>query len=345
MLIIGTVIGAGFASGQEIVAFFGESYISPFIAPVCGVLIAAGSFLFLRIGAIFRAKNVSQLNMHIFGRLHPAADLFLLFNSLIVLAGMLAGLDSLGNMFAPLRPLWSVAGGALCALVVYKGLKGLLRCNSLLIPAVIAVILAVCCLSFGPPLAQTDLSFSPAACAVYSSMNLILAATVLATAEVDAARAAVSSAAAGAVMGTLLFFIIIALNANGASGVMPLLGFARSYPALFYVMAAVVGAAIFTTMLTAASGLTDWLAAVTGDRLFSVVAVVLSGLILSNLGFETVVRLLYPAIGVAGAVYVAASAVAAIRADRAKAIRRGACGTAFRRKRRQDTSARQARTE
>lgn len=313
MLIIGTVIGAGFASGREIVSFFGASYISPVVAVVCGLLIAAGSFLFLAMGTKFGAKNVSEVNTRIFGRLHPVADLFLLFNSLIVLAGMLAGLDSLGNMLFRLQPLYSVVGGLLCGLVVYKGVSGLVRCNTLLIPAVIGVIIAVCVISLGTPLSDFTPRFSLAACIVYSSMNLILASTVLATTDVGLKTAAICSVLAGAVMTVLMLLIIFALNANGAEGAMPLLSFARAYPPLFYTMAAVVAAAIFTTMLTAASGLTDWLTAAVGDRKFAVAVVMLAGLILSNLGFEAVVSWLYPVIGVLGALYVVAALITVVR--------------------------------
>lgn len=304
MLIIGTVIGAGFASGREIVSFFGASYISPVVAIVCGVLLGAGSFLFLAVGTKYKARNVSDVNARLMGRLHPAADLFLLFNSLIVLAGMLAGFDSLGNMLFPLQPLYSIVGAVCCAAVVYKGVSGLVKCNTVLIPAVIGVIIAVCALRFGPPLSDATARFSPAACLVYASMNLILAATVLSVTDVGYKTAAVCSVLAGIVMTVLMLLIIFALNANGAEGAMPLLGFARKYPPLFYTMAAVVAAAIFTTMLTAASGLTDWLTAVTGDRKFSLAAVLLAGLILSNLGFEAVVSWLYPVIGILGAIYI-----------------------------------------
>lgn len=345
MLIIGTVIGAGFASGQEIVAFFGAAYISPLVAAVCGALIAAGSYLFLYLGAKFGARNVSELNVKVLGRLHPAADVFLLFNSLIVLAGMLAGLDALGGMFFPLRPLYSIAGGALCGLVVCKGLNGLMRCNSLLIPAVIGIIVAVCAASLGPPLAEPALRFNPFSCVTYASMNLILAGTVLATVGVGKKRAVICSVAAGAVMGVLLLLILFALNANGAEGEMPLVSMARKYPPLFYTMAGVVAAAIFTTMLTAASGLSDWLTAATGSRRFSVAAVMLAGLILSNLGFETVVGLLYPVIGVLGALYLVLALIAAVRRGRPAAVtRRGDGGSASRRWRRRGTSAPRART-
>ena len=49
MLIIGTMIGAGFCLGREIVSFFGSG-ISVFVAPVCGVIIFAACVLFLTAG-------------------------------------------------------------------------------------------------------------------------------------------------------------------------------------------------------------------------------------------------------------------------------------------------------
>lgn len=312
MLIIGTVIGAGFASGREIVSFFGTGYISPAVAVVCGLLIAGGSFLFLAMGAKFGATNISEVNHRILGRLHPVADLFLLFNSLVVLAGMLSGLDALGNLFFRLQPVYSIAGGILCGAVVYRGVRGLVHCNSVLIPAVIAVIVAVCAVNLGQTPTELPLRFNLGACLVYAAMNLILASTVLATTDVGLKTAAVCSALAGLIMGTLMLLIILALNARGAGGAMPLLWLALEHPPLFYAMAAVIAAAIFTTMLTAAGGLTDWLAAATGDRKFSVTAVMLAGLILSNLGFEAVVNLLYPVIGFLGVAYIAAALVAVL---------------------------------
>lgn len=318
MLIIGTMIGAGFASGQEIVSFFGASYISPWIALVCGILIALGSFLFLYIGHRTKASNISEVNRHLFGKAHLPADIFLLFNSLIVLAGMLAGMDSLGDMLFPLSPLYSIVFGILCALISYRGLKGLLRCNSALIPAVVAMIILVCSLHIAAPLATPAFGLRVPSCVIYVSMNMILAATVLATTDVPLKIAAVCSVAAGAVMGLLLLLIIFALNAGGAQGTMPVLYLAKNMPVLFYCMAAVVAAAIFTTMLTSASGLTDWLAAQTRDRKFASAVVLLAGLILSNLGFETVVAFLYPIIGIIGAAYMAAALFYATVGDRVK---------------------------
>lgn len=307
MLIVGTIIGAGFASGREIVSFFGAGYISPLIAPVCGLLIAAGSFLFLYIGHKTKAKNVTDINRRIFGKLHLPADIFLLFNSLIVLAAMLAGMDSLGDMFFHASPAYSIVAGLLCAVISYKGLRGLVRCNAVLIPLVVAVLITVCALHAGAPLSTPDFGFGLPSCVIYVAMNMILASTVLGTTDISVKCAAGASLAAGGIMSVLMYLIITALNAHGAEGAMPILFMAKNMPVLFYIMAAVVGAAIFTTMLTSASGLTDWLCAQCGDRRFSSAAVLLAGLILSNLGFETVVSFLYPLIGALGGVYMFAA--------------------------------------
>ena len=48
MLIVGTVIGAGFCSGREIVSFFGSG-VSIVVAPVCGVSIFLVFMLFIYI--------------------------------------------------------------------------------------------------------------------------------------------------------------------------------------------------------------------------------------------------------------------------------------------------------
>lgn len=321
MLIIGTMIGAGFASGQEIVSFFGASYISPFVALVCGVLIAAFSFLFLYIGHKTKATDISQVNQRLFGKLHVPADIFLLFNSAVVLAGMLAGMDALGALLFPIQPLYSIVAGILCAFISYRGLKGLLKCNAVLIPVVVVLLIVVCALHIGRPLATPVFALRLPTCLIYVAMNMILAATVLATTDIPVKTAAICSVLAGAVMGLLLLLIILALNASGAYASMPVLNLARKIPALFYAMTAVIAAAIFTTMLTSASGLTDWLAAQTSDRKFSSAVVLLAGLILSNLGFETVVAFLYPVIGVIGLLYLTAALLYATVGDKIQAVR------------------------
>ena len=57
MLIVGTMIGAGFASGREIVTFFGE-VPNAVVALIAGVLVFACSVLFLFVGRRVKKSDI-----------------------------------------------------------------------------------------------------------------------------------------------------------------------------------------------------------------------------------------------------------------------------------------------
>lgn len=307
MLIIGTIIGAGFASGRELVSFFGNR-ISPFTAVLCGLAIFALSVVFLFIGSKLKSGNVSEVNRRLAGRAHVVVDSFLLVNNFIVLAGMLAGMDSLGDLVVKISPVWSIVSGALCVFVVCRGVKGLLNCNSLVVPLIIVSLIFVCAYTAagsGAPIKEFE-SKTLLTLVVYVCMNMMLASTVLTTmGEMSKKQIFVSSAIAAAIMTVLILLLILALNNNPLqSSDMPVLEMARKIsPIAFGLILVVIAVSIFTTMLTAMSGLVAWFSAVFGGRFYSAVFVLLLALALSNLGFSNVVSYLYPVIGVLGVAY------------------------------------------
>ena len=307
MLIIGTIIGAGFASGRELVSFFGTR-ISPFTAVLCGLAIFALSVVFLFIGSKLRSSNVSEVNRKLAGRAHVVVDSFLLVNNFIVLAGMLAGMDSLGNLVLKIRPVWSIASGALCVFVVCRGVKGLLNCNSIVVPLIIVSMIFVCAKTAatgGAPIKEFE-SKTLLTLVTYVCMNMMLASTVLTTmGEMNKKQIFISSGIAAVIMTALILLLILALNNNPfQSADMPVLEMARRInPFVFGLILVVIAVSIFTTMLTAMSGLVAWFSTIFGSRLYSAVFVLLLALALSNLGFSNVVSYLYPVIGVLGVAY------------------------------------------
>lgn len=180
MLIIGTVIGAGFASGREIVAFFGPSP-SPLVALACAVLVFVMCCVFLLVGRKAHADDIGEVNRKLFGRFDVVLNICLLFNSVVSLSAMLAGFDSLFGSIYPLKPLYSVLFAVISTLVVMKGLNGLFKCNGALVPVLIAVIALVTVLSVSSPSCGT-FDFKTAYRSVtYIGMNMMLAAAVLTT--------------------------------------------------------------------------------------------------------------------------------------------------------------------
>ena len=316
MLIVGTVIGAGFASGREIVSFFGL-HTSPFTAVLCGIVIFLLSAMFLFIGSRLNSKNVSEVNVKLTGRFHFITDAFLLVNNLIVLAGMLAGMDSLGASFFSASPLYSIGAGILCVLVVCKGIKGILNCNKIVVPFIVVPLFFVC--MFTVSMAGAD--FSPTfgsvfIIIVYICMNMMLASTVLTTmGKMDRKTILGASAIAAIIMGVLIFVLMAALNSfSDVSADMPVLEMAKKiHPVLYGVMVLIVAVSIFTTMLTAMSGLVSWFEGILGNKLLAAILVLVAGFILSNLGFSHVVGILYPIIGVLGVIYTVLGVIFALR--------------------------------
>ena len=319
-LIIGTIIGAGFASGRELVSFFGSD-ISPFVAPLIGVAIFALSVVFLYIGSKLKSSNVSEVNRRIAGRCHVLVDSFLLVNNFIVLAGMLAGMDSLFSLVLNISPVWAIVSGVLCVFVVTKGIKGLLNCNSIVVPLIIVSLIGICAFSLHSGTVYGSAGFScktAITLIAYVCMNMMLASTVLTTVgDMSKKQIFISSGIAAAIMTALILLLILALSGNPiTSADMPVLELAkRISPFVFGLILIVIAVSIFTTMLTAMSGLADWFCAIFGNRLYSCVFVLLIALSLSNLGFSGVVSYLYPVISVLGVIYTVMCLVYVLRAS------------------------------
>lgn len=305
MLIVGTIIGAGFASGKEISSFFGKN-ISPFVAPIVGLGIFLLCYMFCSIGRLFKSRDFSEVNSKLLGKLHIVADIFLLLNSLIVLSGMLSGMDSLFDPLFPIAPAYSIISGVICAIIVSKGLKGLLGGNSIIVPFIVMFIVLICCFNIGKP--DFSFAFKPftiPAVIIYVCMNIMLACTVLTTVDEKPKTVFWASLIAALIMTILMLIIILTLNSSNVDSDMPLITIAaKTNKILYYIALAAVATSIFTTMMTALSGLSSWLTPLTGDARFSVAVSLVAGLIVSNLGFENVVAYLYPVIGLAGIIYV-----------------------------------------
>lgn len=215
MLIIGTIIGAGFASGREIVAFFGTTP-APLVALVCAALVFVMCLVFLFVGQKAEADDIGTVNKKLAGKFDVVLNIFLLFNSVISLSAMLAGFDSLFGSIYPLKPLYSVLFGAVSVLVVTKGLKGLLRCNAVLVPALILIIAAVTLTNVNSPSFSSFTAKTAYRSFSYISMNMMLAAAVLTVHGLTKKQIIAASAVTAVIVGALLMMFMLALGSSSA---------------------------------------------------------------------------------------------------------------------------------
>lgn len=315
MLIIGTMIGAGFASGREVVAFFGAEP-NILTALITGVLVFGCSVLFLWVGMRVKKSDIGEVNGAIFKKARPVADVFILFNSMIVLGAMLAATDSLCAEFIDLRPLPSILVGIVCAIIAVKGLDGVIKTNAVLVP-IMLVVLSVCCI------AAIDFPLKPRADGInimsvllYVSMNMILSGGVLSTVnKLSRREILLACAIASVVIAGLLLFIMGALQSNSAAHAdMPMLLIAlKSGKTAYFVCLPIIGASIFTTMLTAFKSVYDYISGFIKYRLVVAGMVLLAGLVIGAFGFSSVVNRIYPIIGGIGFIYIACNGVYLIK--------------------------------
>jgi len=137
---VGTVVGAGFATGREIVEFFSRyGFIGFFSILMSGcLLIMLGSKL-MRIAAQINAVSYQEFNVHLFGKFAGRAiNIIMLFMLLGVSAVMLSGA---GAVFEEQMGLSKNFGVFLTIflsfIVMLVGTKGIFAVNSFVVPIMI----------------------------------------------------------------------------------------------------------------------------------------------------------------------------------------------------------------
>jgi uncharacterized membrane protein YkvI len=143
---IGTIIGAGFASGQEIMQFFTKyGSIGMLLLFLSGVLFSACGYAVFYLSKHYQTYDYNSFIIKICGpRLSLVYDciitMFLFFGASIMFSGSGAIFhESLG--FSKMLGIILIA--LLSLLVVLKSVDGILRINSLVVPILICVILFV----------------------------------------------------------------------------------------------------------------------------------------------------------------------------------------------------------
>lgn len=188
---VGTVVGAGFATGKEIVEFFSRFGFIGLIS----ILMSGYIFIFLgaklmRIAARIQATSYQELNEHLFGKIFGSAiNIVMLLMLLGVCAVMLSGA---GAVFEEQLGLSKYTGifitVALSIVVMFLGTKGLFAVNTFVVPMMIAFSFLLLMISLRMPNFSDQLLFIPfaedgwkavVAPFSYAAMNLSLAQAVL----------------------------------------------------------------------------------------------------------------------------------------------------------------------
>ncbi|EKP95117.1 hypothetical protein [Thermaerobacter subterraneus] len=318
---IGTVVGAGFASGQEILSFFTlYGWPGSLGIVLVAVAFAAGGSWWLELGARTRARSYRDALAATAGPWAGSLLDGLLTASLFLGVGVMTAGAAAVTAEQLGWPPW--AGRAaflfLCVVTVWHGLPGVLAANTTVVPLLVGVVIVVAvhglraarpaALAALAPMAAA-LPAAPAphwlvAALLYAGFNLLLALPVLVPLGASAPPGArrLGSLAGGMGLAALALLLHMALLAHmpaSATRQIPVLYLAAGLPGWFRALLAVVlWTEIFTTAVGSLYGLASRLG-VPGSGSYRLAVLVTAALAMAvaEAGFAHLVRVLYPLLG------------------------------------------------
>ncbi len=311
-VLFGTVAGAGFVSGAELVRFFPLRAVLPY-SVLAGLLLFFGFFLLFACGRRF--GGYEGMLRAAFGKGAPAVRAAVFCVSMIVCAGMLAGLDAVmseGFGVPESLPVFSAAALIAAALSAGKGTSALAKVNLCLVPAILLFAFSLACGVRGADNTFPPEEAFPAIVRViaYAAMNVFLAAPVVAELGAETEGGAGGSLLAAALIGGCIAAILlrIASVCGAADALIPVL-FVMGRGGAGKIFALVSAAGILTTLFSSYYPLHLRTGACRRPRLAraSVCAAVFA---LSRFGLKTIVGKIYPVFGAAGILFLFACAAA-----------------------------------
>ncbi|RST75315.1 hypothetical protein D4T97_008685 [Siminovitchia acidinfaciens] len=313
---VGTIVGAGFATGREIVEFFTRfGFLGTIAIFLAGILfIVMGSKIML-VAIEIKAKSFEQLNEYLFGRrLALIMNIFLMVMLTGVCAVMLSGSEALFTEQLGLPSRTGLIFTIILTLfVMASGVKGLFAVNALVVPMMVIfnflVMLSVLKLGSGsiPLLLFSDVDRGGEAVLSafsYAAFNLALAQAVLVpmAAEIKD-RTAVKL---GGVIGGLLLTVIL-LSSHVSLGTLPdpagyeipmAVIVKKAAGALYYLYILIIYGEIFTSLIGNLYGLERQIRGYVPIHSFWIhICIFLVVYLVSLVKYGTLLELLYPLFG------------------------------------------------
>lgn len=327
MAILSAIIGAGFASGREIISFFGKNgYLAiPFFLLVAGLFFFC-FYLFSKLGKMIKPKSIADMTSAMFGKVGVFVDFMFILCTFITLSSMLAGSDAIGTIIFGASYNFcyiSIITAMLTVLVVYFGLKYIYKIANAIVPPTIAIILAVLVafLIVGPKqqVSQYNIAFNGfsavISCFLYVSMNVFTNIFIIAKSSqyMNKKQIGIASAICASVLLCLLVLVVVAVMRGGDaifSSDMPMLAIATGLGGWLGVLYAVMlWLSIFTTLCIAGYTIMAWLNRYIKNKFICSVITLTLGFIFSRFGFSNIVDIFYPIEGIFGALLIVYCAV------------------------------------
>lgn len=316
---IGTVVGAGFASGQEVYQFFGRfgnwGYCAIFGTTF---LFAWLGYRLMQLGHDLKAHTYSEVNEFLFGKRAGAViNIVILVMLFGVTVAMIAGAGELFRERAHLSfQLGALITMTVTFLTILRGIDGIMRANTIIVPIMVSFVMfaaghAVYTNGIRPVLIagaigdQAHLVLTGISAILYASLNIGLAAGVLIPlgASVEDKTRLRHGAVIGAVgLGGMLvavMFTLVAHYPNVLSFAVPM-GYVASRlgPSIQWMFVIVLWGEIYSTLVGNVFAIgTQFETQFPNRSTVIFIVTLLAAYLISQVGFTNIVTYAYTAFG------------------------------------------------
>ena len=332
-VIIGTFIGAGFASGQEIYLFFFKYGINGIIgilisSLILGIIISKTlkiikenniqsykEFLDNIIAKKTNTKaknNISQKTNKLIQTMNIIVNTFILVTFFIMIAGF-------GTYFAQQFGINQLIGSSILAIIVYiilnTNVKGVVKANEIVVPILVTLVIIIgvanlkniSIINIDNYLIQNDNIAFILQAILYASYNSILLIPVLITLnkyiknKKQTTIIGITSTLIILTMSVLIFLLLIKVDVNIENLEMPVVYVVSNMLRILeYIYGIVILGSIFTTAISL--GISFLQNTVKNKKSYTQIALIMciTSVIISKIGFSNLVNILYPIFGYLG---------------------------------------------
>ena len=315
LVIIGALIGAGFASGQEIFSFFyiyGKNGIDGII--IMSILI--GIFIYKSLKIIYQ-KQVYNYNdfLNLFIKNTKIRNVILWIVNVLLLVSFYIMVAGFGAYFEQEiginRIIGSIVLNLLCVIVFFSNIKGVLKASNLIVPFLIFFIffigikniVQIRTIDFYQMKNNWILSML-----IYNSYNFILLMPVLIslkkqiTKEKNIKKVSILVTIIILILSINIFFLLLNANIKEIENQeMPIVYIISNYFNKYKkIYAFIVLASIFTTAISVGIGFLQNISKNSNSYPQFVLFMCITSLLMSNIGFSKLLNFIYPVFGYIG---------------------------------------------
>jgi len=295
-LILGAIIGVGFASGKEICVFFFDFGGASLIGLLAfGLLYVYLFFVIQHISHKLQINSYDKFNAEMFGKLCKATNVVLLINFIITSAGMLAGADYLFETFFNVGyKIPSLILSVVTLVLLVGGIDKIKLVANIIIPVMLAVIVINSIGNITPQNVHMEITAQNGVMAIYYGLlfgvnNFVAAMPMLF--ETKLQRKGKLAVIVSICVVILLNILVFA--SNNFTTEMPMFELSENIsPAFYYIYFATLVMALFSTLVICSYN-TQKIICKNKKSIFVAILVVLINLIISNCGYHFIVQYLY----------------------------------------------------